>query len=185
MNQLSSKASLFLLISSIGSFLVLIVFKAEYYHTIFLLRFYDSLAWVVGGSIAFLVEFVRFSLMISSAYDAKRSKWLGFMLGLGGSIALVVYEFYLCGEVGAIWDKESLVYTNILKFLVSVGLLLELRLCLLISGKSSNSSSSSPSGNDQEEKAPKDKAPDKSKSINLFPFNGLPQDKSNLNSIGS
>jgi len=179
MNQLSSRADLFLLVSSIGSFLVLIVFKAEYYHSLLAVRFYDSFAWFVGAFIASLIEFVRFSLMLASTNDAKRKRYFSLVLGVLGSAGFVVYEFYLCSEVGALWNLENDVYINMLKFLVAIGLVLELRLCLITTG-----ASSAPIAQDDESQAQDNKAGKQGKkssgSVQTFPFFGL-QDKSSLN----
>lgn len=134
MHAITKQASIFLLAFAIMSFLILIVFKADYYHNAFSVRFMDSIAWVMGCTIAFFIEGVRFSLMLSSTEDARLRKWGSFTIGLIGSGALLAYELYLCNKVGIYWSETDTVYINILRFVAVMGMVLELRLCLLMKG---------------------------------------------------
>lgn len=135
MYQITKQASLFLLIFACLSFVGLIIFKVEYWLLALQPKFNHTLAWVMGVTIAIVVEGVRFSLMVASAEDIAKGRTLNFLLGMLGSIALLVYEvFYMANVVGASWSTTDDTYTNLFKFLALVGMLLELRLCLLMSG---------------------------------------------------
>ncbi len=135
MHQITKHASLFLLIFACLSFLGLIIFKVEYWTIALQPKFNYTLAWVMGLTIAIVVEGVRFSLMLASAEDIAKGRTLNFILGLLGSIALLVYEvFYMANVVGASWSVTDSTYTNLFKFLAIVGMLLELRLCLIMNG---------------------------------------------------
>lgn len=132
MESITSKASFFLLSFAIMSFLILIVFKADYYHAAFQVKFMDAVAWTMGCIIAFFIEGVRFSLMLSSAEDARLKRWFSFTIGTIASLSLLGYELYLCQKVGTYWSVTDTVYINILRFVAVMGMVLELRLCLLM-----------------------------------------------------
>ena len=135
MHQITKQASLFLLIFACLSFVGLVIFKVEYWLLALQPKFNHTLAWVMGVTIAIVVEGVRFSLMVASAEDIAKGRRLNFVLGMLGSIALLVYEvFYMANVVGASWSTTDDTYTNLFKFLALVGMLLELRLCLLMNG---------------------------------------------------
>lgn len=135
MHQITKQATLFLLIFACLSFVGLVIFKVEYWLLALQPKFNHTLAWVMGVTIAIVVEGVRFSLMVASAEDIAKGRTLNFLLGMLGSIALLVYEvFYMANVVGASWSTTDDTYTNLFKFLALVGMLLELRLCLLMNG---------------------------------------------------
>jgi hypothetical protein len=72
--------------------------------------------------------------MLSSTEDARLRKWWSFTIGLIGSFALLGYELYLCNKVGIYWSETDTVYITILRFVAVMGMVLELRLCLLMKG---------------------------------------------------
>lgn len=135
MNEISKQASLFLLVFALLSFVCLVVFKSDYYHSMFLKRFPDSISWTMAICIAVIVEGIRFSFMLSSAEDVRTGNRKGFVIGLIASLALLGYELYICKTVGEYWNPYDYIYVNILRFLAISGMVIELRLCLLISGK--------------------------------------------------
>lgn len=134
MTEISKQSSLILLVFALLSFASLVVFKSDYYHQIFTVRFTDSLAWVMGVCIALIVEGIRLAFLLSSAEDARVKNWYGFTIGLCASIGLLGYELYVCKTVGTYWDAQNPIYTNILRFLAIIGMVIEVRLCLLIKG---------------------------------------------------
>jgi len=137
MYHITKQASLLLLIFAILSFIALTVFKVEYWLDAFQLKFPIALAWTMAVSVAIIVEGVRFSLMVSSAEDIANGHTAKFWLGMAGSVALLVYEvFYMAETIGHTWSSTDSTYTNLFKFLALLGMLLELRLCLLM--KNSN-----------------------------------------------
>jgi hypothetical protein len=134
-SQLCSQSTMFLMICAGLSFAFLIVFETEFYYVYFSNRFAPPLAWAVGGFMAFMVGCFRFAFLLSSAYDAQNGKWMAFLLGGIVSIALVFYELTVCEEIGAHWSVDNDFYTMKFKFLVIIGLIAEIRLCMLIFGE--------------------------------------------------
>lgn len=137
MVSLTKRADISLLFFALLSFLILGTFKFEYYNHIFIVNFYDWLAITMAVAVAVLIEGTRFSLLLASAQDARTGNTKGFVLGLLGSSGLLIYDFILCSSIGEHWENGAggTVYTGILRFIVLLGALLEIRLCLLMSGE--------------------------------------------------
>lgn len=135
MYHITKHASLFLLLFAALTFISLMVFKIEFWLIAFNVKFPAALAWAMAVGIAIIVEGTRFSLMVSSAEDIAKGHKTNFWLGMLGSIALLIYEvFYMASEIGTTWSDTDDTYTNLFKFLAVLGMLLELRLCLLMNG---------------------------------------------------
>lgn len=112
------------------------VFKADYYHIQLSDRWIWWLAYPAAIIYAFFVEGVRASLMLASANDASNKNWGRFVLGFLGSIGMIVYDIYISLGIGQMWGQS--VFTGMMIFLVVCGGLLEIRLCMLISGSTAN-----------------------------------------------
>lgn len=134
MESISKHASIILLCFALLSFSILIVIKAEYYFTSYSIRFDNNFAWVIGIAMAIVVEGVRFALMLSSAEDIRMGKKWSFFLGLSASIGLLAYEWGVCQKIGAYWSTDDAIFTNSFRLLALLGMVLELRLCLLVRG---------------------------------------------------
>lgn len=130
MNALAIQADLFLLIFAVLSFVLLIIFKSDYYSHIFNSRFGLKVGLGVGIATAFLTEGVRFSLLVASAADAINGNKKGLILGIIASILITIYDLFICVEVGLVWG--SVVHSHILQTFVILGLLLEVRLVLMV-----------------------------------------------------
>lgn len=130
MNLLSVHADLFLLFFAVLSFVLLIIFKTDYYLHIFNPRLGQKIGLGVAISTALLVEGVRFSLLVASAADAINKNKKGLWLGIIASILITTYDMFICNEVGLVWG--SAVHAHILQTFVILGLLLEFRLVLMV-----------------------------------------------------
>ncbi|WMX12293.1 hypothetical protein [Aureispira sp. CCB-E] len=138
MESISKHASIILLCFALLSFSILIIIKAEYYYTNYAVRFDHNFAWVIGASMALVVEGVRFALMLSSAEDIRMGKKWSFVLGLSASIGLLAYEWGVCQKIGVYWSTDDAIFTNSFRLLALLGMVLELRLCLLVRGSVAN-----------------------------------------------
>lgn len=134
MESISKHASIILLCFALLSFSILIVIKAEYYFTNYSTRFAYNFAWIIGIAMALVVEGVRFALMLSSAEDIRMGKKWSFVLGLTASIGLLYYEWGVCEKIGAYWSTNDAIFTHSFRLLALLGMVLELRLCLLVRG---------------------------------------------------
>lgn len=141
MNKLSSRSSGFLLWFAGLSFALLMIFKADYYASIFGVRWHLAFAVPMGGLVAFLAEGVRFSLMVASFYNIKHNQKISAALGFLGSIGMVLYDGYIAWKAGGVWGAQNEVYTGVLWFLIACGFLLEIRLCLVVSHTDENKES--------------------------------------------
>jgi hypothetical protein len=135
MNSLAKHADLFLLLFALLSFVLLIIFKTDYYLHIFSPRFGTKLGIAVAVASAILVEGVRFSLLVASASDAINKNSKGLWLGIVASILITIYDLTICIEIGNVWG--SYVHSHILQVFVVLGLLLEIRLVLMVVNKDS------------------------------------------------
>jgi len=135
MTTITRHSDLTLLFFAVLSFIILGIFKTDYYSTLYSVRFNPKFTIILGAAIAVLVEGTRFALMTSSAEDAKNKNWGAFWLGLAASIGILAYDVNLCYSIGQHWSKENLVYVDILQFIAILGGVLEFRICLLMKGE--------------------------------------------------
>ena len=136
MYKISSQASLILLILAICTFIALTIFKFDYWHNSFLIKFNDMEAKIMAVFFASIADAIRFGLLISSSKDIADKNTLGWVLGILASIGMLFYEvFYMAYHVGEYWSQETTTFTNLFIFLAVMGFILELRLCLLMRGQ--------------------------------------------------
>ena len=118
--------------SVFATIFVLGYFKTWYYQDLFSNKFDSYHALFCGGILAFMIEGARFSFMMSSAQDLLNRNNKGLVFGFLGSIGLFIYEMFLCGSLGSFWSVDSSLYSNIFRFVASLGMVIELRLCLML-----------------------------------------------------
>jgi len=136
MYKISSQASLILLILAICTFIALTIFKFDYWHNSFLIKFNDMEAKIMAVFVASIAEAIRFGLLISSSKDIADKNTIGWVLGILASIGMLFYEvFYMAYHVGEYWSRQTTTFTNLFIFLAIMGFILELRLCLLMRGQ--------------------------------------------------
>jgi len=138
MFEISKASPIFLLLVAALSFVCIMIFKVDYYAHIYNVRFSYWVAAVVGFVIALIAEGGRFALMVASVEDVRQGKGFRAFLGFIASLGLIGYDIYISFNLGAIWDSSNDVYTNVIIFLVVIGGVLELRLCLLMSKSTKN-----------------------------------------------
>lgn len=151
MVSISKHASIILLCFALLSFSILIVIKSEYYYTNYSVRFDNNFAWVIGIAMAIVVEGVRFALMLSSAEDIRMGKKWSFVLGLCASIGLLAYEWGVCQKIGSYWSTDDAIFTNSFRLLALLGMVLELRLCLLVRGNVASAEKETPKNEEMKE----------------------------------
>jgi hypothetical protein len=134
--QMVAKYSLgTLLILATASFFSLTIFKTDYYLQLFDSRWGTKahwLAWLMAIGVSVITEAIRLGLLVASARDFSLRNFIGGWLGLVGSIALTFYDWQIADTVARIWQVDSVSVSNIFRFLVVVGLLIELRLILML-----------------------------------------------------
>lgn len=107
------------------------VFKTDYYLHIFSPRLGYKFGISVAVATAFLIEGARFSLLVASASDTINGNTKGLWLGIIASIVVTIYDIVICVELGNVWG--SVVHTHIFQVMVVLGLMIEIRLCLMVS----------------------------------------------------
>jgi hypothetical protein len=136
--QFGARYSLgFMLIIGTATFLSLTIFKTDYYLDLFDSRWGSTahwLAWVMAVGVSSITEALRLGLLVASARDFSLKNVIGGWLGLIGSVALTFYDWQISDTVAQIWEARHLSITNMFRFLVLAGLLIELRLILMLFG---------------------------------------------------
>jgi hypothetical protein len=135
MFRISDFAPFVLMVLAFLSFFAVGVFWHDYYTTLLESRFTSS-APAMAVLISIIQEAVRFGLLVASMKDFTDSKPYNGWLGLAGSIGLVWHDASVCKEVAKVWNAENPEpYAALIMFLIIVGLVLELRLILTMSGR--------------------------------------------------
>lgn len=140
MHKVSEYAPFALLLMAVGTFATVGIFRADYYHHIFAVRFPDWSSWSMAVFAAIIEEGVRLSLLVSSIRDFSDNRKGNGWLGLIGSVALVAYEVKTAQAVAGLWAingaADLSIYNGFLVFMILLGFLLELRLILTTKGAS-------------------------------------------------
>jgi hypothetical protein len=134
MGEISKFAPFALLICALFSFVAVSIFTVDYYEHLFLKRFSEN-AKFMAIVVAVIQEAVRFGLLVTSIKDFSDKKPFNGWLGLVGSIILVAHDISIAKDISSLWSPENpSPYSGILIFLILIGLLLEIRLILTLSG---------------------------------------------------
>lgn len=134
MREISKFAPFALLICALCSFVAMSIFTVDYYEHLLRERFTDN-AKLMAILVAVIQEAVRFGLLVTSIRDFSDKKPFNGWLGLIGSIVLVAHDISLAEDIASLWSPENpLPYSGMLVFLILLGLLLEVRLILTLSG---------------------------------------------------
>jgi hypothetical protein len=133
----SKTAPFIAMITAIGAFTLVGVFKADYYTGVLFERW---AAWsiVAGASIALVTELSRAVLLLMSFKDFREGKTTAGIWGMFLSIGLVIYDCVAAGPISSLWTGGSgeslgLIIRDVVVFLVVLSFGIELRLS--ISGK--------------------------------------------------
>ena len=138
MRQMSKLAPIALVVCAILSFACVGIFSVDYYEQLFSVRF-KSNARELAILVSVIQELVRFGLLVSSMSDFSEGKNLNGWLGLIGSLFLVWHDVNLASKLAIMWNAEDpSAYTGVLQFLIFIGLLLEVRLVMMMSGRKEN-----------------------------------------------
>lgn len=136
MHEISKFAPFALLICALFSFVAVSIFTVDYYEHLFQKRFTEN-ARFMAIVVAVIQEAVRFGLLVTSIKDFSDKKPANGWIGLAGSIVLVVHDISIAKDISHLWSPENPTpYSGILIFLILIGLLLEIRLILTLSGSS-------------------------------------------------
>ena len=134
MRKAADVAPLALLVMAIGCFLIVGIFRTDYYHHAFETRFPDWGAWCLAVFAAVIEEGTRLSLLVASMRDFTDNRKGNGWLGLVGSVALVIWEIHTAAEIASLWAlgkaADQGVYLGFLVFMVLLAFLLEIRLIL-------------------------------------------------------
>ncbi|WP_282782793.1 hypothetical protein [Phaeodactylibacter xiamenensis] len=134
MNKISEYAPFALLIMAIGTFVIIGIFRTDYYSHLFEVRFEPWAAMAMAVFAAFIEEGVRLALRISSIRDFSDNKKGNGWLGLIASVALVWHEITTATHVAELWAGSQIADVSVYKgwfvFFILVGLILEIRLIL-------------------------------------------------------
>lgn len=133
--ELAKIAPFALIICALLSFLAVGIFSTDYYQHLFEKRFGGS-AFAMAVMVASIQEAVRFGLLITSLHDFRSDNLARGWIGLLASIWLVWHDISISYQLANLWDPtKPKQYSSILIFLIVIGLVLELRLVLSITGK--------------------------------------------------
>lgn len=134
MREISKFAPFALLICALFSFVAVSIFTVDYYEHLFEKRFSDN-ARFMAIVVSVIQEAVRFGLLVTSIKDFSDKKPFNGWLGLAGSIILVAHDISIAKDISFLWSPENpSPYSGIFIFLILIGLLLEVRLILTLSG---------------------------------------------------
>lgn len=135
MLRISEFAPFGLMLFALLSFVAVGIFWVDYYDTLLITRFTVN-SYSMAILIAVIQEAVRFGLLVASMRDFTDSKPYNGWLGLIGSIGLVWHDVKVCNEVASVWNPNNpSPYSGLIMFLIIVGLILEVRLILTMSGE--------------------------------------------------
>lgn len=138
MHQMSKFAPIALVVCAILSFACVGIFSVDYYEELFSVRFKTN-ARELAILVSVIQELVRFGLLVSSMSDFSEGKNLNGWLGLIGSLFLVWHDVNIASKLALMWDASNPeAYTGVLQFLIFIGLLLEIRLVMMLSGRKEN-----------------------------------------------
>lgn len=135
MDKIADAAPFIAFIVACLAFIIIILFKTDYYSEVFSQRWNYWAALGVGFFAALAAEASRAILLLLTFRDFRnRNMWGGF-LGLILSFALVGYDIFSAGPVSSIWTgahsgQVGTIITDVVVFLVALSAGLELRLAL-------------------------------------------------------
>jgi hypothetical protein len=130
MSAFSNFAPFLLLISAVGSFIIVGIFTADYYNTMFWARF-GSFAFAMAVGVVVLEELTRFSFLVSSVKDFKDKKKAEGFFGLLISLILVAHDITIAIKVGNLWGLGELP----LVFAIVIGFAIEIRMVMTMGRK--------------------------------------------------
>ena len=114
MEKISEHSPLCLLVFAFLSFFAIGVFSVDYYEALLSRRFGNE-AKYMAILIAVIQEAVRFGLLVTSIRDFKQGKITNGMLGLLGSIGLVLHDISLSNSIAEMWSKSnSMLYLSLI-----------------------------------------------------------------------
>jgi len=131
----ASKAAPFIaMITAMGAFSLVGVFKADYYTGVLSER-WVSWSIVAGICIALVTELSRAVLLLMSFKDFREGKITAGVWGMFLSIGLVIYDCIAAGPISSLWTNEaatnlSAIIRDIVVFMVVLSFGIELRLSI-------------------------------------------------------
>lgn len=139
LDTLSHAAPLISFVVAIAAFILVAVFKSDYYSGVFANR-WPSFALAAGIAIAAITESARAVLLLMTFADFRKGNSRGGWLGLLLSIALLVYDATSAGAVSSLWTgshtgKVGAIVADLLVFLVVLSFGIEFRLVLARGGR--------------------------------------------------
>jgi hypothetical protein len=134
MGVLSASAPVITFAVACMAFVLVGIFKADYYEGVLLAR-WDSWAKAAGIAIAAVTELARATLLLLTFADFRQRNFRGGWLGLFLSLGLVFYDCSGAGAVSSLWTNEhgahlGAIIRDLIVFLVVLSFGLEFRLVL-------------------------------------------------------
>lgn len=139
LDSLSSAAPLISFVVALAAFVLVGVFKSDYYAGIFGAR-WPSFALPAGIAIAVVTEAARAVLLLMTFADFRRGNARGGWLGLTLSIGLVIYDSTSAGAISSLWTGSHVgqvgrIIADLVVFLVVLSFGIEFRLVLARGGR--------------------------------------------------
>lgn len=129
-------APLIVLGTAFLAFIMLIIFKSEFYTHILETRWNRFPAVAGGAAVACITEFARMALLLMTFADFRNQKVGAGLTGLILSIGLVVYDMTSSSPISNLWLGESnpadvgIIIKDLVLYLVAISAGLEFRLAL-------------------------------------------------------
>ena len=139
LDTLSGAAPIISFIVALAAFILVGVFKSDYYAGIFTAR-WPSFALPAGIAIAAITESARAVLLLLTFADFRRGNSRGGWLGLVLSVGLVIYDATSAGAISSLWTgthtgQVGRIIADLLVFLVVLSFGIEFRLVLARGGR--------------------------------------------------
>jgi hypothetical protein len=139
LDNISKVTPVIIFISASITFMLLTMFKADYYHGVIAQRWTRGVGFT-ALLIASVTEITRFTLLILTYADFKKGNHRGGWLGLVISLSLVWYDITSASAVSLLWTGEiteniGTIVKDLIIFLSVLAFGLEFRLILSESNK--------------------------------------------------